>query len=278
MILVTWNMQGAHSSADLPASRPTAAAPAAVPAGAPPKKRGTKRKRGDVDTSNLATVLDLFKQKKTDVICLQEAGACPRYIGGTAGVSNGVRYTYGRYESGSSTGSSTGTSIASRKSSRACTQLTVYFMWFDTGLHGGRSNNRCSMAILSKEKPVAYNIVKMASATLRPMIGMQLGSGQWVYCIHAPSGNHKSASGVANALLNKIKGTKYVCAGDFNCSPLDMSTRGHHPVYSQYVTHQGGNSLDFAIANGCRLRTANDAIADSTVLISDHFSQTFEVT
>lgn len=280
MILETWNMQGGHTS--IGRSTPRPAAPAAVPAGvataavpaAPaPKRRAPKRKQveGDADTVNLAGIMNKFRQNKLDVICLQEAGACPDYLDFKVGHKNGVQYLYGTY---------TPDGGKRRKvPTRESCKLTLYFMWFDTGLHGGRSNNRCSLAILSKEKPIAYDVIKKKSApTLRPLIGVQLGGNQWVYSIHAPSGNHKAASGVADSLLKKIKAPKYVCAGDFNCEPASMTARGHQTFYSEYLTHERGGKLDFLVAKGCRVRTANEANLDPGVEASDHFSQAFEVT
>ncbi len=242
MIVSTWNMQGAQGYSD---------------------PVGQSKKRKAFEGTNVSDVLNLVAKGDVDVAAIQEAGGAPsgwpldrRNVGGYA-LDVGLV--------------SVGTSSRSK---------SVFVVWYDSYENGDASHNRCSIGILSRCYTNAAGTrrygVKSAHAGLRPLVGHETASGVWVYSIHAPSGNHNAASGVAAALIGSIPaGRRWVCAGDYNCPPNFMTARGYNPIASTQKTHQNGNILDYAIVDA---NTACTLLGGTQVLVSDHYSQTFQVT
>jgi len=238
--VTSWNMQGAQAYAD---------------------PVGQSKKRKALEGSNISDALNLLAHG-TDVLALQEAGGAPADWNLGAGASNGVALSVGYIQVGTT-----------RR------QRHVFVVWYDSVANGGAANNRCSMAVLCRTTanvaPLAYQAVAHHAAGLRPLIGVHTPSGLWVYSIHAPSGNHNAASGVANSLLSAIPGPgHWLCAGDYNCQPTDMVARGYggRVVAGGGVTHQNGHRLDFAVRSPLAIASIDQ---NAPVLISDHYSQSF---
>lgn len=211
-----------------------------------------------LETSNLSDALGLLKHGVT-ALCLQEAGACPYAL---------PRQTVGNRQIDVGT-------IQIGSSTRGRQALVA---WYDSCVNIGASHNRCSMAIVSTSFTGSVDVIEHQAATLRPLLGIELANGDWLYSVHAPSGNHNTASGVANSLLGQIAGARrFTCVGDYNCDPNDMTARGHSPISGADATHQNGNRLDFAIARGPTVSMAAPAALGLTQLVSDHYGQTFNI-
>jgi hypothetical protein len=75
-------------------------------------------------------------------------------------------------------------------------------------------------------------------------------------------------------LLSAINVNKWVCSGDYNGAPNDMTAKGYQPVASTSATQTTSmNTLDFAIGK----KVTITLLIDDGALMSDHFSQHFEV-
>lgn len=213
-------------------------------------------------TSNFSDAIGLFKKGLVDVLLLQEAGGCP--IEGLDDITVGsVKLRFGKKR------------VGSERSGR-----DAHVVWYDSKENTGAMHDRCSMAIIAADCSGNACVVEHYSAGLRPLIGIETTFGTDVWNIHAPSGNHKAAAGVAASLLSVIDGSKYICAGDFNCSPDDMVNKGFKPVATDSATHQNGNTLDFAIGSKVKvsLYAGKSIFEQVPLLVSDHYSQCFEVT
>ncbi|MBP2298218.1 endonuclease/exonuclease/phosphatase family protein [Azospirillum picis] len=209
------------------------------------------------ETSNASDVLTAL-HNGIDILLLQETGGYPDW-GLKPTNCGGVTLMEGERNFGSSRW-----------------PKWAHIIWYDSTANTKAKHDRCSMAVIATNYSGRYGVVSHHSDGLRPLIGIKTNDGIWAYSIHAPSGNHKSASGVAASLLSVISKEKYVCAGDYNCSPADMQWRGYAPTWTAGRTHQNGNTLDFAIGNKVAV-TAYAGGSSMPAFVSDHYSRCFEV-
>jgi hypothetical protein len=235
MIVVTWNMQGAQAS------------------------DGNGKKRKKLEGTNISDALNLLSLG-VDALLLQEVGGYPE--GWKLKPVNLANKVILHCE------------VVNLGTKRHASE--VFVVWYDGKANGMATHDRCNMAVISKSHTATYSAVTHPnSPSLRPLVGLETAKGLWLYSIHAPSGNHNAAAGVANSLLGEIDpNKKWLCGGDYNCSPQDMKGKGWAPVASDYQTHQSGNTLDFAIGKGCSVTLL---AADKITMVSDHYSQCFEV-
>nr|WP_274389819.1 endonuclease/exonuclease/phosphatase family protein [Azospirillum doebereinerae] len=210
-------------------------------------------------TSNASDALSALR-KGADVLLLQEAGGVPDW-GLKKTSCGGVKLLHGFRNFGSD-----------RKA------IEAQVIWFDSTENTNAMHDRCSMGIIATNFSGTYGVVTHNSNGLRPLIGILTNDGVWVYNIHAPSGNHKAASGVAANLLGQIGGKeKFICAGDYNCTPADMMLRGFKAVSGGGATHQNGNTLDFAVGQKVTVTPYVSMFSTMPTLVSDHYSQCFSV-
>lgn len=246
--LMSWNMQGAQGYAH-------------------PQPGTLKRKR--LQGSNISDALNLLSSK-IDVLALQEVGGAPAGWNLAPQLINNRIINTGIITVGTRT-----------------RPKQAFVMWYDSVANGGAANNRCSMALLYRLPGQAampgLRVIAHQAAGLRPLIGMQGPRGTWIFTIHAPSGNHLAASGVANNLVAQIAGAlgpgpaHWVCAGDYNCSPQDMVRRGfpaNRVISRNKATHRNGSTLDFAIRSPMAIVGLDHHTGS---LMSDHFSQAFRL-
>ena len=126
----------------------------------------------------------------------------------------------------------------------------------------GNANNRCSLAVVTPHTITKWHVMPVG-AHLRPLLGLKISfpgraKSTWVYSGHMPSGNHNFASACAyDAIMSGQFTGDWILAGDFNCTPAEftnppggrawVATDGA-PVHSGGATHQGGNTLDYAVS------------------------------
>ena len=237
MIVTCWNMQGAQASTTT-----------------------SSGKRKALEGLNISDALSLLSHG-VDVLALQEVGGAPDW-GLAARVVGGVNLDVGVVELGSR---------------RRRVQAKV--VWYDS-LKTNAKHDRCSMAVIAtnySNNATTVRAVAHHNANLRPLVGIRTALNIWVYSIHAPSGNHNAASGVAYSMLGQIPNSHWICAGDYNCSPADMRNRGlpaNRVIATTNATHQNGNTLDFAVRSPLAIVSLHTGVG---TLTSDHYSQSFRV-
>jgi hypothetical protein len=217
---------------------------------------------GSGETTNVSDALSFLK-KGGGVLLLQEAGGCPWKL--TPTNKNGVIVHTGYV------------SLGKQIIGGARTKVQAFVVWYDSCLNTKASHNRCSMAIIAANYDSSFNVIPHHSNNLRPLIGIRTADGVWCYSIHAPSGNHKSAIGVAKSMMKNIKAKKYIVAGDFNCQAKKSGIDDKEICASKYSTHQGGNVLDYAVYKGVSVTLADSEVLDFPSFASDHYSQCFFV-
>ena len=192
----------------------------------------------------------LSATKDADFICLQECGSLPSAW------------------NAQSQGNSVSTAFVNLGTEMSMNYFHVVHYEF------GNTNDRCSLAVLGRPATGKWNLVSHTNAGLRPLIGLEASNGAWVYSIHAPSGNHNAAAGVAKSLIGKISQTSWVVAGDYNCPPSKMGGSGGTVVASGTSTQQSGNELDYIVHSNNLKGEHKKAFSVG----SDHWGQRFDVT
>lgn len=238
MHVMTWNMQGAQGSY---------------------QEGGGKRKQ--LEGTNIADAIGFLANGKVSVLALQETGGPPVDWDLNPAVIGGFNLMTGVVQLGTE-----------RRPKGA------FVVWYDSMANTTASHDRCSMAVLSTNfsgtvATARADAISGPSANLRPLVGLKTADDIWVYSIHAPSGNHNAAAGVAESQLNSIDPNRdYICMGDYNCPPWMMRGRGFQVCATKLATQQAGNTLDYAVYSGIQVRLDN-----TTSLTSDHYSQTFAI-
>lgn len=189
------------------------------------------------------------------VICLQECGTPPNYKL-LQTLPNGIQIY----------------SVQIGTISRGSTFYLIYKEW-------GASNIRCSLAILGEaaylDKWIGRTWLQNGSSDgTRPMLGLEVEKDCWVFCVHAPSGNHKAAAGHTAAQINRAVGQvssnspSWVCAGDFNAPPDLMKAYGFDVTAPSHATQQSGNILDYFVSTS----DTTVEMMDCKSAVSDHYS------
>lgn len=191
----------------------------------------------------------LGKAKLADFICVQECGRLPQ---GWKQVRRGNNLT---------------AAIAKLGTKKRPNDFVVAHYTF------GNTYQRCSLAVLGKQATGRYELIMHYKKGLRPLVGLEASGGTWVYSIHAPSGNHKAAAGVAKTLLGEIAHKRWVVAGDFNCPSEKMKSKSWVVVSSGKSTQQSGNELDFLVHS----KKVKAAYKSTISVGSDHWGLVYEV-
>jgi hypothetical protein len=212
--------------------------------------------------SNASDTLS-FLRKGGGVLLLQEAGKCPWKL--TPTNKNGVIVHTGYI------------SLGKKIIGGARKNVHAFVVWYSPRDNTKAGHDRCSMAVIAVNYDSSFDVIPHHSKNLRPLIGIRTADGIWCYSIHAPSGNHKSAIGVAKSMMKNIKAEKFIVAGDFNCQAKKSGIDDKEICASKYSTHQGGNVLDYAVYKGVSVTLANSKVLDFSSFVSDHYSQSFFV-
>lgn len=171
-------------------------------------------------------------------------------------------------------------------------RTNVFVVLFDAPTKDGRT----SLAVIAKQEhvvPSQIHIVPPLGPTLRPVIGIKLTNGVWLYSHHGPAENANSARGVAIAYLKKIDQARgnepWICAGDYNCEPSqitnDQRWNAAWKLFScprTKKTQKNGGLIDYMVSHGIDgwdVQWSEDPPGKGDFGdLADHYIQTFPIT
>lgn len=175
---------------------------------------------------------------------------------------------------------------------RISSRTYVFAIFFDAPTKDGRT----SLAVITKQQNVVPNqthIVGPLSRKLRPVIGVKLTNGIWVYSHHGPAKNSTAARGVAMTYLkdiDQVRGKEpWICAGDYNCEPNQMRKDSRwkeawtlSSCPSTKKTQKNGGLIDYIVSkgiDGSKVKWSEDPPGKGDFGdLADHYIQTFYIT
>jgi hypothetical protein len=131
------------------------------------------------------------------------------------------------------------------------------------------------MTILCKDVVLNYTFVDAQDPKLRPLLGIELPGNRWVYTIHAPSGKPAFAKKTIISMLTQLGQGPWICVGDFNLDPGDVTDITRWNVEgSGEGTQQSGGELDFMVHS---LSGVGGVTVTPLGTMSDHRALSFDV-
>jgi hypothetical protein len=121
---------------------------------------------------------------------------------------------------------------------------------FDTGPNLAAGNGRSSLAVLCGTVMLGTQVIDLAGAALRLLLGVNVPGHKWFYSIHAPSGQGAQGAAVAAAMLVNIPQAQqhWACFGDFNCDPAALNLPIGAAIANSGEGHRAGRDESLAAA------------------------------
>ncbi|ANI31790.1 hypothetical protein PL78_18445 [Yersinia entomophaga] len=244
-------------------------------------------------------IANMFLRENIQVVAIQEAGArppsaCPYPSPGTPGGIDLQRIAGGAPNRVNPQRRGVISDVEEslwQPGGRRGGNIYIYHIDHDTNAH------RVNIAIASRIRADEVLIIPPLETgpNARPTLGIRIGN-DYFFSLHAGAHQHNEAAMIvqfidnymANSVLPRRAEATWILMGDFNQSPdslrASLSLPGttmlntYHVVDPNVPTHQGGNTLDYAVlgaATGTVRLFAVPLIAAMMTYMSDHIAVRF---